>query len=134
MHATPWAPAGAATARSEGRVEAGGTALLLRYAQERDGAVSFEALNVFTADPQSADVLLYSFDSAGYPPDPPARGRWDGDELVLIRETARGSARTVYAPVPGGYRWRKDFRAPGEADWSPLVDGVLLCRRATSGS
>jgi hypothetical protein len=70
-------------------------------------------------------VLLYAFDSAGYPPEPAARGSWHGDELVLERTTERGSARTTFTATADGYRWSKVFRAPGADEWSPVVAGEL---------
>ena len=46
-------------------------------------------------------------------------------QLVLGRTTERGSARTTFSPTPDGYRWSKEFRAPGSGEWSPVVEGEL---------
>lgn len=107
------------------RVGLDGGLLVQHHVQERDGAAVFGTLNVFTTDPATGDVLLYAFDSVGYPPEPAARGTWHGEELVLERTTERGSARTRFTPTPDGYRWSKEFRAPGSDVWSPVVAGEL---------
>jgi hypothetical protein len=122
---TPWAEGGPATGRVRGEHELDGGAIVQRQVQERDGAVAFRALNVFTVDPATDEVLLYSFDSVGYPPEPAARGTWHDGELVLDRTTERGSARTTFTPTDDGYRWSKSFRAPGSEVWSPVVAGRM---------
>jgi hypothetical protein len=127
---TPWAAGGPATGRVRGERGLDGGVLLQHQVQERDGAVVFRTLNVFTTDPATGEVLLYAFDSVGYPPEPAARGTWQGDELVLDRTTERGSARTTFAPTADGYRWSKSFRPPGTDVWSPVVAGEL---RRTEG-
>jgi hypothetical protein len=127
--ATPWAAGGAATGRVRGERGLDGGVLVQHQVQERGGEVVFRTLNVFTTDPITGEVLLYAFDSVGYPPEPAARGTWRGGELVLERTTERGSARTTFAPTADGYRWSKSFRAPGADGWSPVVAGEL--RRAS---
>src|SRR5690606_2523481 len=94
VSATPWAEGGPATARATGEWALDGGLLVQHHVQERDGAAVFGTLNVFTTDPATGDVLLYAFDSVGYPPEPAARGTWHGEEQVLERTTERGSART----------------------------------------
>jgi hypothetical protein len=128
--ATPWAAGGPATARASGERALDGGALVQHHVQERDGAVAFRTLNVFTTDPATGEVLLYAFDSVGYPPEPAARGTWHGDELVLERSTERGSARTTFTATADGYRWSKEFRAPDSHAWAPVVAGEL---RRTAG-
>ena len=123
--ATPWAAGGPATARARGERALDGGVLVQHHVQERDGTVTVRTLNVFTTDPATGEVLLYAFDSVGYPPEPAARGTWHGDELVLERTTERGSARTTFAATADGYRWSKEFRAPDSDVWSPVVAGEL---------
>jgi hypothetical protein len=125
VHATPWAAAGAGVGTVSGRLALDGKALVQEQTQERDGAVAFRAVNVFMTEPANGAVLLYSFDSAGFPPDPPARGNWQGADLVLERTTGRGASRTTYTPDADGYRWSKAFRAPDASGWSPVVEGRL---------
>jgi hypothetical protein len=119
-----WAEGGSATARARGELALDGGVLVQHHVHDRDGA-TFRTLNVFMVDPATGEVLLYAFDSAGYPPEPAARGTWRGEELVLGRTTERGSARTTFSATADGYRWSKEFRAPGADEWSPLVEGEL---------
>ena len=130
VSSTPWAEGGPAIGRVSGERGLDGGVLVQHQVQERDGAPAFRSLNVFMADPATGEVLLYSFDSVGYPPEPPARGTWNGEELVLERTTERGSARTTFTPTADGYRWSKSFRAPGAGEWAPVVRGEL---RRTGG-
>jgi hypothetical protein len=124
-HATRWADAGPARGTVHGHLELGGTVVVQHQTHERDGLGSFRAINVFMAEPATEEILLYSFDSVGFPPDPPARGTWHGEDLVLDRSTSRGSSRTTYTPTSVGYRWSKQFRAPGDEAWAPVVNGHM---------
>ena len=124
MHATRWAPAGEATSRVRGELDVDGLVLVQHQVQERIDAAEFRAVNVFMAGP-TGRVLLYSFDSAGQPPEPAAVGSWRGNDLVFERSTPRGSARTTYTPTADGYAWSKQFRPPGGLDWQPMVEGKL---------
>ena len=86
----------------------------------------FSALNVFLPDPETGEVLLYSFDSLGHPPDPPARGTWEDGALVLRRATARGESCTTYRPTDDGFVWQKEFRASPAEPWQSVVSGELV--------
>lgn len=123
VHATQWGPARDVTAQASAEPRAGGTVLVGHHDQLGDP--SFAAINVFMADPATGEILLYSFDSYGFPPDPPARGTWEGEELVLDRVTGRGASRTVYAPTSDGYRWSKSFAATAGGPYQPVVEGEL---------
>jgi hypothetical protein len=126
MAETQWAPAGEAHAEARAETILGGAMILQHQRQVRDGGASFEAANVFMRDPQSGDVLLYSFDSAGFPPDPPARGGFTDDgTLVLDRTTPRGSSRTTFTPAGDGFEWSKAFRPSDDAPWQVVVTGTL---------
>jgi hypothetical protein len=125
VHPSPWTEEYHADAAVTGRFEVAGSIVVQHQVQQRDGVTTFEAVNVFQVDPGTGETLLYSFDSLGYPPDPPARGRWHGPSLVLQRVTARGSSRTSYTPGPDGYTWTKTFRTPGAEEWSPMITGHL---------
>jgi hypothetical protein len=129
VHPSPWTETHEAHGEVTARQELGGMIVVQHQAQQRDGETTFEAVNVFQIDPSTGDTLLYSFDSVGYPPDPPARGRWEGETLVLDRATPRGTSRTTITNTPDGYAWTKAFRAPGAEDWSPVITGHLKGQR-----
>jgi hypothetical protein len=124
-YASSWTEASSAVGSVHGQFELAGTVVVQHQTHERDGTGSFQALNVFMVDPATEEILLYCFDTVGFPPDPPARGTWHGEDLVLDRSTARGSSRTTYTPTSAGYRWSKRFRAPSDQDWAPVVDGHM---------
>ena len=104
--------------------ELGGQVLVQRFVERRT-TDPFEVLNIFMRDRDSGDVLLYSFDSLGYCPDPPARGAPRGGEIVLHRTSPRGMSRTTFAATETGVRWSKEFRLNSDGPWVPVVTGEL---------
>ncbi|MBO1765513.1 MULTISPECIES: hypothetical protein [unclassified Allobranchiibius] len=125
MHASAWAPAGTATSTISGEVELDGSIIVQRYTQYRDGAESFASLGVWMTDPATGEYLYYAYDSAGFPADPPARGTWREGELVLDRDTPRGSSRLVICRVGDGWSWSKTYRVPGASEWQPVQDALF---------
>lgn len=125
MHASAWAPAGEATSTISGEVELDGSLVVQRYTQYRDGAQSFASLGVWMTDPATGEYLYYAYDSAGFAADPPARGTWRKEELVLDRDTPRGSSRLVVRAAGDGWSWSKLFRAPGSDEWAPVQDATF---------
>ena len=89
--ASAWAPAARTRAALTFKLDLGGTAVLQDYRQVREDGEEFLAHGVVL--PDDADgVLWWLFDSYGQAPEP-ARGRWEGPVLELVRTTPRGSAR-----------------------------------------
>ena len=126
VHESAWTQGGPATSVVTGRSAVSGGVLLTDYRQHRDGVVSFEVVSVYSTDPDSREVLVHSFDTVGFPPDPPARGTWHGEDLVLDRVTPRGSSRTVLTPMADGYRRQQLFRPPGAGvPWQPVLDSCF---------
>lgn len=135
MYASTWADAGPATSTIEGRAELGGSVVVQRYLQVRDGTPSFALLAVWMTDPATGEVLYYGFDSAGFPADPPARGTWQDTAMVLDRATPRGRSRlTVTAGEDGGWAWVKSFQAPGTEEWIPVQDAEFRPRTTPASS
>lgn len=131
LHASPWSSAESATVEMDSTAELGGSLIVMRVTETRSAA-TFEAINVFMPDPATGEVLLYGFDSVGYAPDPPARGRYADSRIVLNRRTDRGESRTVFAGEPDGLSWSKQFRPSAEAPWQAVVTGTL--RRLAAGT
>ena len=125
IHPSAWSEAASAEAVAKGDPELAGALLLQRHAEQPSGGERFDAVNVFVRDAATDEVLLYSFDSAGYPPEPPARGRLQDSELVLDRRTERGESQTVYSATEAGYAWSKKFRPDADSPWQPVVSGDL---------
>ena len=112
--ASPWAPAARTRAALVLKLDLAGTAVLQDYRQVRDdgaearerrraevgaglessspATTEFLAHGVFLVAEDDPDVVLWwLFYSYGHPPEP-ARGRWTGRTLELVRTTPRGSA------------------------------------------
>jgi hypothetical protein len=132
IYETSWAIAADVSSETHGTFQIEGLALTQRHTQYQDGTASFAAFNVFTVDRSTGQIALYSFDSLGFLPDPPASGSWSGNELVLLRSTSRGQSRTRYQAQPDGYWWAKEFRASDLDDWSPVVDGQFVGPNSTA--
>lgn len=125
VHPSQWAPEGVGRARVRAALHVDGLVLVQEEEVTGEDVQPFTSVTVFMADPSTGQVLLYPFDSIGFPPESPARGGWRDGELVLERESPRGRARSTYRPTATGYQWRKTFRASPEQPWSTVVDGEL---------
>jgi hypothetical protein len=127
--ASGWAAEGRATAWVNAESLFDGFFVEQRYRQTRDGAVSFEARNVFGFDPSDDHYKFYQFDSVGFVPSSPATGQWIDDQLVLIRTSPRGRQRAVYQfENEDCYRTSVSFAPAGSDTWQDVVSG--LYRRA----
>ncbi|NUS52436.1 MAG: hypothetical protein HOQ22_15530 [Nocardioidaceae bacterium] len=126
-HPTPWTEGGAATGHLDGAWEAGGLAIAQRYREVGPaGEPLFAGLFVLMVDRDEETVLMWGFDSAGFPPEP-ARGGWVDGSLVLERTSPRGRSRATYTPLHGGgFTQLREFRASADDGWSPVVEGRYL--------
>jgi hypothetical protein len=119
-----WADAEVAAVSVLGTTELAGALVVQRWREIRADAL-FEMMNVFMLDPVSGDLLLYSFDSAGFPADPPARGRWAEGRADLLRSTPRGQACTSFWATAAGFGWSKTYRPDEDHPWTTVVEGAL---------
>jgi hypothetical protein len=120
---SPWGPGGPALGRGVYRLVNDGMAVTQEYEEEKDGKIVFRGHGVFTVDPASGDVLWWWFDSMGFPPEGPARGRWDGDTLTLRKSMAQGDARYVYRLEGDRYGFSIENKFAGQADFCLLMSG-----------
>jgi hypothetical protein len=120
---SPWGPGGPAFGRMEIREACDGMAFVQEYAEEKDGATCFRGHGVFTIDPANGDTLWWFFDSMGFPPDPPARGRWNGDVLTLEKKTPRGEARYRFTYADDHHDFEIENRFAGQADFATFIRG-----------
>lgn len=132
IQASRWTDGGTAAVEAAGSWELDGGVLVQRW-RDLLSSGPFEALNVFMPDSTSGEVLLYSFDSLGYPADPPARGGWTDGSLTLVRATERGQSKVEFTPTDDGFRWSKRFRTTADEAWALVVEGELA-RVAREGS
>ena len=133
--ASAWTSEGKASAELSGETLFGGFFLEQRYRQTRDGAVSFEARNVFGFDASDQAYKLYQFDSVGFAPPSPASGAWSGDELVLIKSSPRGTQRTAFTfENEDCYRMGVSFSPAGSDTWQEVVSGIYRRASLTSSN
>lgn len=126
MAPSPWGPGGEATATITSRYAVDGMALVQDYAQTVDGTVVFRGHGVMQPDPQTGEVLWWWFDSMGFPPEPAARGRWDGATLAFEKSTPRGEARYTFRFDGPRYHFRIENRFPGQAEFVEFLRGEYV--------
>lgn len=120
---SPWGAGGPAIGNTTLRASLDGMALLQDYEEEKDGAVVFHGHGIFMIDPAGTDVLWWWFDSMGFPPEGPARGRWDGDVLLFEKTTPMGDGRYRYEFFGDRYTFAMSNRFPGQADFTEMMRG-----------
>ena len=123
MAPTQWGPGGTATGRTLCRRALDGLALIQEYEQEKDGQIVFRGHGVMLVEADTQNVLWWWFDSFGFPPGDPARGRWDGDVLLFEKATPMGDARYRYEFAGDRYRFTIENRFPGQADYAEFMHG-----------
>jgi hypothetical protein len=119
LAASPWAAAGTARGRLTVRAALGDEALLLDYAQERDGAVTLTGHGIVAAE----DLGWWWFDSLGARPQVPGAGAWVDGALVLERVTPRGTNRTALHVDGDVLEQRIAVCLAGESAFAELVVG-----------
>lgn len=129
IHPSPWGPGGPATGKWQIRRDGSGLHLILDYAEQRADGKSFDAHSVMAIDPESGDWLLFLFDSFGFPPLQPARGRWDGERLVLEKTTPRGVGQTIFEITTDGFAYSVASRSHDAMAFTAVMDGAY--RKAT---
>ncbi len=116
----------------QSRVELGGWFLLMGYAQLQDGAATYSAHGVMGCDHEGQHVTLHWFDSQGWNPVEPFRGKWDGDVLQLNCQSENGHDRLTYElQGDDAYFTRVENSADGET-WKTLIEGAYR-RTSTVG-
>lgn len=115
LHPSPWTAGGSAEGKWSIRRDGAGLHLVFDYAEQRADGGRFDAHGVLARDPENGDVLLFIFDSFGFPPLSPARGRWEGSRLVLDKATPRGVGRTVFMLEADGFGYAVSSRLPTRA-------------------
>jgi len=118
-----WGPGGLAFGRMSFRSDLDGFAVIQEYIEQKESRITFRGHGVFTVDPQSKDILWYWFDSFGFPPDGPARGRFDGEVLTLTRVSPRAEARYTYLISPDSCQFSIENKFPGDADFKRFMSG-----------
>lgn len=119
-HASPWSAASAAKSIWNAKFDQSGFNLLVDYTETRDDGSSFGGHGVMTVDPADNCVLWYLFDSFGFPPLAPARGKWSGLVLTLDKQTLRGNGRTIFSFSGVGFEQQVLSKPNGAAEFLPV--------------
>jgi hypothetical protein len=96
LEPSPWGPGGKAEGKSVCRIDLDGFHVVQDYAETKDGKPTFKGHGVFGYDTTTKEFVWYWFDSMGFVPEGPARGKWEGDTLLLERDSPRGRSRYTY--------------------------------------
>src|SRR6185436_7720828 len=83
---SPWGPGGHAVGHISLRVDVDGFYVTGDYHEDKDGRTVFRAHQLFGWDGHNNEYVWYWFDSMGFPPPSPSRGRWEGDTLLFHSE------------------------------------------------
>ena len=96
------------------------------FAEERTGGYRFDAHGVLTVDPGQNDYVWFWFDSYGFPPLAPSRGSWEGNSLLLEKQTPRGVGRSVFALELELFRYSVSSRPVGATEFMPVMEGTFI--------
>lgn len=120
---SPWSAGGPAFGRMSFRSDLDGFAVIQEYIEQVESKIVFRGHGVLTVDTQSKEILWYWFDSYGFPPESPARGRFEGDVLTLDRVTARGASRHTYKITPSSCELSIENKFPNDSDFKLFMKG-----------
>lgn len=120
--ASAFGPGGSGTGNTHYRRGLDGIALIQEYERKGDSA-SFLGHGVMLIEPDTQDVLWWWFDSLGFPPGDPARGRWEGETLLFEKASPMGEARYRYQFAGERYRFAIENRFPGQTDFAEFMHG-----------
>lgn len=122
LQPSPWGPGGPAVGRFTNYVAVDGFFVLSNYIEEKDGEVTFRGHGVYGWDDIEKNYVLYWFDSMGLAPSRPARGAWEGDELVFLLDQPGAKVRYTHTfPREGAYVFRLESKRDGE-EWKTLME------------
>jgi hypothetical protein len=96
MEPSPWGAGGTGKGRYVNRVDLDGFAIVQDYTQEIGGKIVFRGHGVFGVDVPANEVHWYWVDSTGHWPPGPAKGKWDGNTLVMTSSSPQGLGRYTF--------------------------------------
>jgi len=129
LYPSSWGQGGTALGRSRSRLDMEGFFLLQDYVQERDGSIVFRGHGVLGWDADTDSYVWYWVDSMGFVPKEPARGRWEGDSLVLHNTNPRGLSRYTFRfPADGVEEFKIESSVDGGQTWKPVIEATYRRR------
>jgi hypothetical protein len=125
MFPSPWDPKGGkATSRVVSRMEVDGFFLINDYVQERGGHPTYRGHGVFGWDGKQKCYTMHWFDAMCAPGAEPAKGTWEGNQLVFQQQSPMGHGRFTYDFQGEG---RHTFRMEQSEDgtkWVTFLESV----------
>jgi len=121
----PWGPSGPTQGEWQFRRDLAGYNLIHDYQERRSGGHVFQGHGVMTVDPATEETLWFWFDSVGYPPLAPSRGKWSGQELQLRKATPRGVGVSTFTVKDDVLTYVVQAQVKGENELSLVMRGVF---------
>lgn len=119
----PWGPSGPTSGHWAFRLDRNGYNLLADFRETGENGYAFEAHGVMTVDPEAEEIVWFWFDSFGFPPLAPFRGRWNGGTLALEKTTPRGIGRQVIELGSEVLRFVVEAKAGDAASFAKVMQG-----------
>ena len=122
---SPWGPGGPAVGKMKVRLDVDGFFVIQDYFEEKDGRAVFRGHGVFGYDAQADTYAWFWFDSMGFVPVGPARGKWVGDTLLLETKTEKGWGKYTHRFAPdGAYTFSIENSFDGGTTWNKVMSGT----------
>lgn len=123
---THWAPGGTAIGKLHVRSDMDGFFVLQDYIQEKARKVTFSGHGIFGYDAVAGDYTWYWVDSTGFVPAGPARGKFEGDTLLLQTVSPNSASRYTHRLEPGGkvYHLQIENSFDQQKSWQTFLSAV----------
>ena len=121
---SPWDPkGGTAVGRLTAKVDIDGFFVTSDYVEERDGQVTYRGHGVYGWDPAEKCYTMHWFDSMGSGSPEPAKGQWEGNQLVFSATSPKGQSRYIYTfEGQDTQKFRIAMSQDGKT-WAPMMEG-----------
>jgi hypothetical protein len=123
IFANAWSPAATCEGQWQFEFDKSGHHLIHDYHENRSNGDLFTGHGIFNLAPDTKDIIWFWFDSYGFPPINPARGNWDADCLILVKQTSRGIGRTSFRFSHNSFHYFVEAQLADEKTFSPVMTG-----------
>ena len=123
IFANAWSPAATCEGQWQFAFDRSGHNLIHDYHETRSDGFVFDGHGVFNLDASSKEVIWFWFDSYGFPPLNPARGHWDDEKLMLIKQTERGIGKSTFKFSHNLFSYVTEVQLKGESEFAQVMQG-----------